>query len=185
MDDRRRSARRSLARARLALLVCVLGLGALLSPAAALDVGDLVPPLALRTAEGRAFTLQAELGEHPTLLSFVSPRCTPCRDSRPALEQLCRTYGTERRLAIVSVMLGAETSREGPGSGPLHAGACAETLVLGDDATATRYGIFGTPVFLLVGRQGTVLWKHVGRLAPGQVDAALGPEIAALEPLTR
>lgn len=186
MDDRRRPACRARVRTRLvSLLASLLGLGALLAPAASsLDVGDVVPPLTLRTPEGRAFTLQDELGQRPMLLAFVSPRCAPCRESRPALEQLCQTYGADQRLALVSVTLGAESARQEAGAESAHSSSCTETLVLGDEVAAKKCGVYATPVFLLVGRQGTVLWKHVGRLVLGRLEAALAPELSALESLT-
>jgi thiol-disulfide isomerase/thioredoxin len=141
--------------------------------------------LVLRTADGRQFNLQEECGKRPVLLAFESPRCKPCRESRPALDKLCQDYGSGNKVALLSVMLGSEAASQTGGGTLPHAPHCSETLAAGSDATAEEFGVFGTPVFFLIGRQGTVLWKHVGRLALGAVDQALDTGLAALNPSAR
>lgn len=167
-----RRARRALA----AWLASALLAAALSAPAqAGLDVGDAAPALCLPTGSGTSFRLADELRDHGVLLSFVSPRCKPCEESRPALESLLRraNVGGDLGLELASVMLGTE--REGAGAPEAldRAAGFEETLLVGDDAAAEAFGVFGTPVFFLVNRQGTIVWKHVGRLLPEAVDQAL------------
>lgn len=152
--------------------VAVLGLAVLLGiapRAAAVEVGDVAPRLVLPSREGVSYDLQGALKEHLVLLAFESPRCRPCLESRPALEELCQLYGTGGKLEVVSVMLGL-----GSAAPP----AFAERILSGDEAVASAYGVFGTPVFFLVGRQGTILWKHVGRLTPGTPCEILSTALA-------
>jgi thiol-disulfide isomerase/thioredoxin len=139
----------------------------------------------LRTADGGQFNLQEECRKRPVLVAFESPRCKPCRESRPALDKLCQDYGSGDKVALLSVMLGNEAASQ-KGESPLpHAPNCSETRVAGSDAAAEEFGVFGTPVFFLIGRQGTVIWKHVGRLALGAADQALDSGLAALSPSAR
>lgn len=140
-------------------------------PAAALSVGERAPSFVLPADRGGRFDLRSEARQHPVLVAFVSPRCRPCQESRPALEELCRTYGPGHQLGVISVLLGGD-----PDHPALDTGQPAdpiESFVTGDEDTAAAYGVFGTPVFFLVGRDGSVLWKHVGRLRPGALDPVL------------
>ncbi|MBI5015500.1 MAG: TlpA family protein disulfide reductase [Deltaproteobacteria bacterium] len=178
MEDRTRKMgvrKRKRAGAAALFLVTVLWLAAapLTASAAGMGVGDSVPSLSLRAAEGGVYDLRAELETGPVLLAFVSPKCTPCRESRPVLDRVARAYGPACGLSIVSVLLGY-----GPASSDPEL-PTSERLLQGDEAMAQAYGVFGTPVFYLVGRNGTVLWKHVGRLVAGPAERALDDAIDA------
>lgn len=158
------------------LAIALAGQAVATRPAAALEVGDRVPASAFRTEAGSDYDLRTQGAARLVLLSFVSPRCKPCQESRPALAQLSRDYGAEGLLDLVSVSLAV-----GPSSPPSEPTPplFPETVLSADAEAAGAWGVYGTPVFFLVDRSGTVRWKHVGRLLPGVLEPTLSEVVAA------
>jgi cytochrome c biogenesis protein CcmG/thiol:disulfide interchange protein DsbE len=146
-------------------------------------VGDHAGDFRLQDLDGRTVQLHKQLKDRAVLVLFTSVGCEPCEASSPALQQVGARFGD--RLEVLCVAL----SELGAVRRWLDAGARfpgARILVgAGGSApydTARVYGVLGTPTAFLVGRDGLVYWRHVGRLTddqvndeiPGALDAATG-----------
>ncbi len=148
---------------------------------AAVDVGEKAPPFALAVHGGGRYDLYATLADHPVLVAFISMPCAPCEESIPGLERICDLHDRTDSMEVVCIavtepatvahMIRQDRFR-------CRATVLVEEAVAGSYPTADAYGVLGTPMFFLVGRDGTVLWTHIGRLRPETareaIAAALG-----------
>jgi len=115
---------------------------------------------ALRDVAGKTAKLKQYRGK-VLLLDFWATWCTGCKQEIPWFVEFQRKFGTER-FAVVGVSLD-----EG-GWGILKP-FLAKThvpyrMLLGDDATAQRYGIQNMPDTFLVDRQGKVAAAYIAGL---------------------
>lgn len=59
----------------------------------ALATGKKAPEFALKTLDGKGFSLGDELGRGPVILAFFKVSCPTCQYAFPFLERLYKTYG--------------------------------------------------------------------------------------------
>lgn len=107
-----------------------------------------------------------------TVVNVFASWCIPCREEHPLLERLkaetgVRIFGINQRdapenAAAFLTELGNPYERIGADS---------------DNRVSIDWGVYGVPETFLVGRDGTVLYKHVGPLTPEAVAAELMPQI--------
>jgi DsbE subfamily thiol:disulfide oxidoreductase len=127
---------------------------------AVVEVGRPAPAFAARALEGGPASLQALRGS-PVLLNVWATWCHPCRDEIPALEKLHREWGG-RGLRVVGVSID-----QGGQEGAIRAflkdfGATYPVWLDPEGEITTAYSTMGVPNTFLIGRDGTLLWKHVG-----------------------
>lgn len=159
---------RGIARAAAALL-----LPALLN-AAPPTAGDAAPAFSLPGRQG-ALALGDFAGQ-VVWLDFWASWCGPCGDAMPWLDGLQRRHAADG-LQVVGVNL----DRKRPAAERFLAEHPVGFPVAFDPkaGTAEAYGLEGMPTTVLVGRDGTVLWRHVG-FRPEETDSLEARVVRAL-----
>lgn len=116
--------------------------------------------LALRDAIGKTAKLKQYRGK-VVLLDFWATWCTGCKQEIPWFVEFQRKFGT-KRFAVVGVSLdegGWDVLK------PFLAKAHVPyRMLLGDDATAQRYGISNMPDTFLIDRRGKVAAAYIAGL---------------------
>ena len=69
---------------------------------AALATGTKSPEFDLKTLDGKAFSLNAELARGPVVLAFFKVSCPTCQYALPFLERLHKAYG-DRGVTLVGI----------------------------------------------------------------------------------
>lgn len=107
-----------------------------------------------------------------TLVNVFASWCGPCREEHPVLMALAQ----DRRFDIAALNYKdrPENARRflGELGNPFRAIGTDET-----GRTAIDWGVYGVPETFLVGRDGKILYKHVGPLTPEAVTRQLLPQI--------
>ena len=139
--------------------------------AAMVEVGQPAPPLRVLDLEGRAVVLGGEAPDRALLVMFCTIGCVPCRESKPLLAAAGEELAG--RLAATCVMLAepeqvlAMLAAEGEAPALRF---YTDTFGRGLFPVAGAYGVLGTPTTFLIGRDGRVLWRHVGRLTRQNIE---------------
>jgi len=154
---------------------------ALPRPAAALDVGQMAPPLAIdKWIQGRPIDLQKEKGSRIFMVEFWATWCPPCKASVPRLNTMQKQY--EKDLTIIGVT--AEDDRGNTTATVKRfvkeQGSNMSYTVAMDDGMRTSLAymgdaqVIGIPYAFLVARNGMVAWQG------SPLDPALDEVIASL-----
>lgn len=126
------------------------------------------PEFALKDSSGETVKLSDYRGK-VVLLDFWATWCEGCKEEIPWFSEFQKTNGT-KSLAVMGVSMDE-------GGWPVVKPFLAEThvpyrILLGDDATAQRYGIQNLPDTFLIDRQGRVAAVYrAGLVDKGDVDA--------------
>jgi len=139
---------------------------------AALEVGHPAPPLTLPDATGTPQDLAALQGK-VVYVDFWASWCGPCRHSFPWMNAMQEKYGPQG-LAILGINLDEEPADAAGFLAKMP--AKFEVLYDRSGASPTAYGVKGMPTSVLIGRDGTVLFQHIGFTKEG--SAALEDAIA-------
>ena len=99
-----------------------------------------------------------------TLVDFWATWCGPCRSTMPKVQQLYADY-TPRGFDLLSV----DTDNPGPDREAvvkeyLLSNQYTFPVVLDDGIGQDQFRISSLPTMLLVGKDGKVLWRHIGVL---------------------
>ena len=151
--------------ARTLLSLTAAGALALSLNAAALEVGQPAPPLSLPDAAGTPLDLKALQGK-VVYVDFWASWCGPCRHSFPWMNAMQEKYGPQG-----FAILGINLDEEPADAAGFLAKMPAKFQVLYDrsGASPTAYGVTGMPTSVLIGRDGTVLFQHIGFTKEGSV----------------
>lgn len=107
-----------------------------------------------------------------TLVNVFASWCGPCREEHPVLMALAQ----DKRFAISA--LNYKDRPEDARRFLVDLGNPFGALGVDEKGrTAIDWGVYGVPETFLVGKDGTILYKHVGPLTPGAVKDRLLPEI--------
>ena len=137
-------------------------------------IGERAPDTSLPPLEGIDLPglESADFADKVTLVNVWASWCVPCRDEHPLL----MTLSQDKRITIAGLNYKdpQENARRFLGSlgNPYSA--------IGVDRagrTAIDWGVYGVPETFLVGKDGTILFKHVGPLTERAMTAVLLPEI--------
>ena len=138
--------------------------------AAAVEIGRPAPAYVTTALDGDSVSLAAQRGQ-VVLLNIWATWCHPCRDEVPVLEELHRRHAA-RGLRVIGVSIDAageerairRFARDFAMTYPIWRDA--------DERISSLVLALGVPTTLLVGRDGTVLWRHTGPVR--RDDPALG-----------
>ena len=125
-----------------------------------LEVGDTLPPLALRSLDGAAVSVGP--GQPLTLLNVWATWCTSCREEMGDLEALHEEYGP-RGLRVVGVSVdqaSADRVRRFVEQERLRFTVAHDP----EQVTQQRYALVGVPETFLVGPDGRLLWRTMGNI---------------------
>ena len=113
----------------------------------------------LLTLDGRQVTLNRFLGKQPVLLVFWATWCAECREAVPLINAL-HEGSIGGRVQILGINY--RESREKVASAVKARGIRYPVLLDDGGKVAGGYGIVGIPTYLLIGRDGTIIYrKHV------------------------
>jgi peroxiredoxin len=144
---------------------------ALAAPALAIPrPGDVAPPFALTTADGKTIT-NATLRGKPAYLNFFATWCGPCRVETPSIVALSRKYAA-RGLRVLGVDVGENM---GKAQGFAHDFNVPYALAIDPDSTtrATYGGGLYFPLHVFVDAKGIVRMYHPGEMSASDIEAAI------------
>jgi thiol-disulfide isomerase/thioredoxin len=144
---------------------------ALVSPALAIPrPGDVAPPFALTTADGKAIG-NAELHGKPVYLNFFATWCGPCRVETPSIVALSKKYAA-RGLRVVGVDVGENA---GKAQGFAHDFNVPYALAIDPDSTtrASYGGGLYFPLHVFIDAKGIVRMYHPGEMSSSDIEAAI------------
>ena len=140
-------------------------------------VGDRMPPYAAKLLDGAPYELASEKG-NVVLVNVWATWCLPCRAEIPELQKLHDEYA-KRGFKVVGISVDegdvAEVKK--------FVAEQKMTYPVGLDPDGRIANLLQTmvlPTSVLVDRNGTIVWRHTGALAPSDVKltsaivAALG-----------
>jgi cytochrome c biogenesis protein CcmG, thiol:disulfide interchange protein DsbE len=99
-----------------------------------------------------------------TVVNVWASWCAPCRQEHPALMELAK----DPSIRVVGI-----NYKDTPENARRFLGAFGNPFsAVGVDPngrTAIDWGVYGVPETFVVGRDGTIRYKHIGPIAPGQL----------------
>lgn len=137
-------------------------------------IGQQAPATSLPPLEG--LTLPgldtAALEGEVALVNVWASWCAPCRQEHPLLMELAR----DERISIAGL-----NYKDGPDNARRFLTELGNPYAqIGADRNgraAIDWGVYGVPETFLVGRDGTILYKHIGPLSPRDVQEEFLPRI--------
>lgn len=141
-----------------------------------------LPEVGFVTDDGTARTL-ADFRGKLVLLNIWATWCKPCRQEIPALETLHQRH-REAGLVVAGVSIDIDEDRKKVAEFAGALGASYAIWYDPDDRVSTTFLALGVPASYLIGRDGTLRWRHVGPITAedGALNAALAAALAELAP---
>lgn len=107
-----------------------------------------------------------------TLVNVWASWCVPCRQEHPVMMELTR----QGKVAIFG--LNYKDKPDNARSFLAELGNPYTALGVDENGRAAiEWGVYGIPESFLIGKDGTIVWKHVGPFDPQNVATTLLPEI--------
>jgi len=135
-------------------------------PAGKVDVGAVAPEFALKDASGKEHKLSDYKGR-VVVLDFWATWCGPCKMAMPGLQKLHTKYKGRG----VSV-LGINVNENGDPVEYMKKNKFTYGLLLNGEELAQSYEIGPIPMFIIVGKDGKIIWKAVGYSPDHQQEMA-------------
>jgi thiol-disulfide isomerase/thioredoxin len=120
-------------------------------------IGSAAPAWRLKTGDGTIIEL-SELRGSVVVMDFWAHWCGPCRKLEPSLDQLVREY-EKKPVRFFTVSVWPSRGFDAPAFLKEH--KTASTFLLGDDAVAREYGIWGLPTYYVIDPTGRISYIHV------------------------
>lgn len=137
-------------------------------------IGHEVPETKLPPLEGMGLPgiASADFKGHLTLLNVWASWCAPCREEQPLLMGLADD--PRFRLVGLDYKDKPENARRFLG----EMGNPFDAIGVDEKGTSTiNWGVYGVPETFLIGRNGVILYKHVGPFTPQSIASDLMPAI--------
>ena len=133
------------------------------------------PAFSATDADGQTVTLAAYEGK-VVLMDFWATWCAPCRASTPNVQRIAEHYAGEPRVEVLAVHF---DDKGDPAAYVAEHGLDAR-LIPNGSGVARAYDVNALPTFVVVGADGTVLYRHTGQMGDrvredviAAIDAAL------------
>jgi cytochrome c biogenesis protein CcmG/thiol:disulfide interchange protein DsbE len=137
-------------------------------------IGHKAPATKLPPLEGMGLPgiASADFKGHLTLLNVWASWCAPCREEQPLLMGLAAD--PRFRLVGLDYKDKPENARRFLG----EMGNPFDAIGVDEKGTSTiNWGVYGVPETFLIGRNGVILYKHVGPFTPQSIASDLMPAI--------
>ena len=129
-----------------------------------LQDGDAAPAFAAPTLAGDTVTLE-DLRGSVVMLNIWATWCIPCREEMPALQSLHERYGGEG-LRVVGVSIDARAASESVAMFVQDFGVSFTILHDPTDHVTRAFRAAGVPSTFLIGRDGRIRHRWIGRFQP-------------------
>lgn len=138
-------------------------------------VGSVAPDFTLASLDGEPIRL-ADLRGRPVIVNFWASWCGPCIEEFPLLRDAAARYETDG-LAVVGIVYRdrSEAAREFM----QRQGGTWPAAMDPGERVATAYGVVGPPETYFIDRDGIIVARNIGQIAPAMLDAQLA---AIIEP---
>lgn len=120
-------------------------------------LGSVAPDWRLKTAEGETVALSALRGK-VVVLDFWANWCGPCRKLEPLFDQLVHEYQSQ---PVKFFTLSIWPDQDFNPQAYLKEHKLASTFLIGDNAVAKEYGLWGLPTYYVIDPAGKVSYIHV------------------------
>ncbi|HEV2146223.1 MAG TPA: TlpA disulfide reductase family protein, partial [Longimicrobiaceae bacterium] len=127
---------------------------------AAPEVGSPAPAYAAAALSGDTVSLDALRGK-VVLLNVWATWCHPCREEIPALQELHERHAAQG-LTLVGVSVDNRSDRAAVEGFAREYGMTYPVWLDPEERVSSTFRTLGVPSTFLIGRDGTILWKHVG-----------------------
>jgi cytochrome c biogenesis protein CcmG/thiol:disulfide interchange protein DsbE len=133
-------------------------------------IGQLAPPIAGTTLDGRSFDLASQRGRW-VVVNFFATWCTPCLQEHPELVRFDEEHRERGDASIVSVLYDDEPEQ----ARRVFEERGGEWPVVTDErgSVGVAYGVARVPESFLVAPDGTVVQRLVGGVTAAQLDDLL------------
>jgi len=121
-----------------------------------LAVGAAAPEWRLKTVEGETVALSGLRGK-VVVLDFWANWCGPCRKLEPLFDQLAQEF---QSMPVKFFTLSVWPDRDFNPQDYQKERRKASTFLIGDDAVANNYGIWGVPTYCVIDPEGKVAFFH-------------------------
>jgi cytochrome c biogenesis protein CcmG/thiol:disulfide interchange protein DsbE len=129
-------------------------------------VGNLAPEFSLADLDGNPVSL-AELRGRPVIVNFWASWCVPCVEEFPLLRDAAARHADDG-LVIVGIVYRDRT--EAARGFMERSGASWIAAMDPDERAAQAYGILGPPETYFIGRDGTIVARHLGQITASSLD---------------
>lgn len=166
---------------RWALLLAVVVAGCARDDRTVVEVGLPAPAYAAIDLSGDSVSL-ARLRGRPVLLNIWATWCAPCRQEIPYLERL-HTEHAGAGLAVIGVSVDARGEEAKISTFAEEMGMTYPIWLDPGERVSTVFLALGVPASYLIGRDGVLLWRHLGvvRDTNAEFKAALAEALRPLE----
>jgi cytochrome c biogenesis protein CcmG, thiol:disulfide interchange protein DsbE len=135
-------------------------------------VGSVAPDFALSDLDGNPIRL-GDLSGRPVIVNFWASWCGPCVEEFPLLEDAAARHEADG-LAVVGIVY--QDRSEAARAFMSRNGASWPAAMDPGERVAAAYGILGPPETFFIGRDGTIVARHIGQLS----EASLDEKVAAI-----
>lgn len=132
--------------------------------------GDIAPAFSVTTLDGAELS-SSDLRGKVVLVNFWATWCLPCRAEMPLLESMWKRHAAES-----FVLVGFSTDRGGVDGVRRFLSERSITYpvaIVAQDVEAAFGGVRGIPTSFLLDRQGRIVHRVVGPLAPATLELAV------------
>jgi thiol-disulfide isomerase/thioredoxin len=143
------------------------------TPAAATFEGDIAPAWTATTFQGETYSFPDMVEEKPTVIIFWASWCSYCKAFMPYLKKIEQEYGTDF-IQIVAINMKEEQEGESDPGAYIENTGIELTAIKDGDEIAAAYNVRFVPGLMVIGDDGTVLYRRgMSKLPAGQEIAEL------------
>ena len=147
-------------------------------------LGNRVENIALRDSKGHAWEYKKQGLGKLVLLDFWGTHCLPCRETLPMLNRLQMTYGS-KGLEVIGIALerGVDERKEAEAVNRLCTSMqISYRQLMGRtptfDGITKEFNVQGLPTLLLLSEQGDIIYYHLGRPDPAELERLIQRRLA-------